>query len=74
LNDGFWVLEEDIVEIEVKGGVEKSLTGRWCSGRDELGDSRPALPERGQWNTLQVFGGMRVGNDVAEERMALTQH
>jgi hypothetical protein len=72
LNNGFWVLEEDMVEIEVKGGVEKSLTGRWRPGRDELRDSRPALPERGQWNTLQVFGAMCVENDVAEERLALT--
>jgi hypothetical protein len=34
-----------MVEIEVKGGVEKSLTRRWCLGKDELEDSRPALPK-----------------------------
>lgn len=34
-----------MIETEVKGGVERSLTGRWCPGRDELRDSRPALPE-----------------------------
>jgi hypothetical protein len=46
--------------MEVKGGAEKSLTGRWCSGRDELRDSRPGTTRRGQWNTFQVLGAIRV--------------
>ena len=56
LDDGFCALEEGVAETEVKVGVEKSLTGRWCPGRDELGRFKTGTTKRGQWNTLQVLG------------------
>ena len=61
-----------MVETEVKVGVEKSLTGRWCPGRDELGRFKTGTTKRGQWNTLQVLGAIRVENDMVEDRPALT--
>jgi hypothetical protein len=36
--------------------VEKSLTRRWCPGRDELRDSRPALPEEVSGTRSKVLG------------------
>ena len=69
---GFECWKKIWFEIEAKGGVEKSLTGRWCAGRDELRDSRPGTTRRGQWNTFQILGAMRVENDMVEERLALT--
>jgi hypothetical protein len=46
-----------MIEMEVKGGAEKSLTGRWCPGRDELRDSRPVLPEEVSGTSSKFLGG-----------------
>lgn len=69
---GFECWKKVWFEAEVKRGVEKSLTGRWCPGRDELRDSRPGTTRRRSVEHVPSLGAMRVENDMAEERLALT--
>jgi hypothetical protein len=72
LNGGFWVLEGDMVEIEGKRRSGKVTHKEVVPGQRRIEGFKTSTTRRGQWNTFQGFGAMRVENDVAEEGMALT--